>query len=63
MYSKFDKGFDIRKGQNLTVKIYLSPPFVESWISPCIELIARTAFETVSPTDCQNWIEDSGVYK
>ena len=27
-----------------------------------IELIARTAFASVTPEDCQNWISDCGIY-
>ena len=27
-----------------------------------IELIAHTAFATVTAEDCQNWIDDCGVY-
>lgn len=44
------------------VKTVISSLECEMECTEDIELIARTAFATVTPEDCQSWIEDTGIY-
>ena len=44
------------------VKIVMSSMEAEMEVTEDIELIARSAFASVTEEDCQSWIQDCGIY-